>query len=245
MRGYLLGRAGSTLAAVLAGAALCLGALDAAAQSARARDGLVGRVTARGGAPVVGAEVALVQAGAVRAAARTDTAGAFALSLSAGPRDSLRVRRFGYRPRTVAAADPGARAVIALEPVPAELDTVTVLAGNGGLGEFEAHRARARFGKFFGPSEIENLRPRHLSELMRSVGGVRLYPAKLGNIVRIRGCRPLLWLDGVPLRLAELDETINMHDVGAVEVYNSFAGIPPQYVDRATNCGAVVVWSKR
>jgi len=232
-------------AVVAASIALFTGAGFAHAQSARARDGLAGRVTARGGAPVAGAEVALVQAGAVRAVAHTDTAGAYALALAADPRDSLRVRRFGYRPRTVPATDPGARAVIALEPVPAELDTVNVYASGGYLGEFDAHRARARFGKFFGPGEIENLRPRHLSELMRNVGGVRLYPARLGNVVRIRGCRPLLWLDGVPLRFAELDETINMHDVGAVEVYNSYAGIPPQYVDRATNCGAVVVWSKR
>jgi hypothetical protein len=35
-----------------------------------------------------------------------------------------------------------------------------------------------------------------------------------------------------------------MNDVAAVEVYNSFAGIPPQYVDRKTNCGAVVVWTR-
>jgi hypothetical protein len=30
----------------------------------------------------------------------------------------------------------------------------------------------------------------------------------------------------------------------AIEIYSSFAGIPAQYVDRNTNCGAIVVWLK-
>jgi len=235
-------------AAVAASIALFTGIGVAHAQSARALDGLAGRVTARGGSPVAGAEVALVQAGAVRAAVRTDTAGAYALALAAGPRDSLRVRRFGYRPRTVAAADPGARAVIALEPVPAELDTVTVLgratAMNARLREFHDHRARARFGSFFDADDIVKRHPRYLSDLMRFVPGSRLIPGRIGSVVRLRGCRPLLWIDGIRVPGAELDEVVNMQDVAAVEVYNSFAGIPAQYVDRNTNCGAVVVWLK-
>ena len=83
-----------------------------------------------------------------------------------------------------------------------------------------------------------------LSELMRRVPGARLLPARFGSLVRIRGCRPTLWIDGIRVSDAELDEAVNINDVAAVEVYNSFAGIPAQYVDRTNDCGAVVVWVK-
>ena len=65
-----------------------------------------------------------------------------------------------------------------------------------------------------------------------------------GSVVRIRGCRPLLWIDGQRVPGAELDEVLNVRDIAALEVYNSFAGIPPQFIDRETNCGAIVVWTK-
>lgn len=235
---------------VTAMAGLVMSASSAMAQ--RSANVVQGRVTGPAARPVPGAEVLLLLGGEVRHVARTDSLGAFGFSRLEHREYSLRVRRLGFQPRsaTVLARPPGdGRPVeFSLVPMPTELDAVKVISRlnetNGRLREFYQHRAQSRFGHFFDRDEIASKHPRHLSELMRFVPGARLYPSRLGSVVRIRGCRPLLWIDGVRVPFAELDEMVNMHDVEAVEVYASFAGIPPQYVDRATNCGAVVVWMK-
>jgi hypothetical protein len=69
----------------------------------------------------------------------------------------------------------------------------------------------------------------------------------VGMLLRIRGCKPSIWVDGVRAGGAELDEVINVHDLAGIEVYNSQAGLPPQYVDKVNHmCGAtVLVWTRR
>jgi hypothetical protein len=51
-------------------------------------------------------------------------------------------------------------------------------------------------------------------------------------------------VDGVRLPGAELDEYTQGNDVAAIEIYNSFAGIPVQYFDRTAVCGTILVWTK-
>lgn len=235
-------------------ATVALLALGGASLDAQARNGVVlGRVTGPAAAPVHGAEVSLLVGDEVRHVARTDTGGRFAFERIEERAFSVRVRRLGFQPRVLSArAQPPTVAPRALEfallPMPTELAEVLVIGRmnetNGRLREFYQHRAQSRFGHFFDRDEIEAKRPRHASDLMRFVPGARLLPGRIGSQVRLRGCRPLLWVDGIRVPGAELDEVVNMHDVEAMEVYNSFAGIPAQYVDRNTNCGAVVVWMK-
>ena len=209
---------------------------------------IVGRVTDARRAPLQGVEVQLVIDDSVHRAIRTDSSGSFALMGASGPA-TLRARLFGFRPRSMSVDARERREVaIVLEPMPAELEQIKVVGriddSRGRLREFYMHREQAKFGRFFDRDDIESKRPRRLSELMRFVPGAQLKPGRLGSIVRLRGCRPLLWIDGIRVPGAELDESVNMDDVEAVEVYSSFAGIPAQYVDRNTNCGAVVVWLK-
>lgn len=206
------------------------------------------RVTGNGGEPVVGAEVKVFVADTVFRLLHTGDDGHVAFE-TVPPRGGMvmQVRRLGFHPwSTVPGASIAGPHDVVLEPMPVGLDGVVTVGQAGGvrLREFEAHRKRSQFGQFFDSESIEAKNPRQLSELLRFVPGVRLIPTTAGNVVRIRGCRPLLWIDGVRLPGAEVDEWVNMRDVAAVEVYNSYAGIPPQYVDRATNCGAVVVWMK-
>lgn len=228
-------------------------ALVASPLAAQGRTSVVhGRVVGPSAQPLHGAEVMLLVGDEVRYAARTDTGGRFAFAQLEHRAFSLRVRRLGYQPRTTTAQSQPvglARHVeLSLAPMPTELAEVLVIGRmnetGGRLREFYQHRAQSRFGHFFDRDEIAAKHPRHLSDLMRFVPGARLQPGRIGSVVRVRGCRPLLWIDGVRVPGAELDEVVNVHDVEAVEVYNSFAGIPAQYVDRATNCGAVVVWMK-
>lgn len=227
-----------------------LGAVAPVAGAQGATGTLSGRVTSAGdvAAPVASAEVRVYAGGPLVASARTDSAGRFTLAGLPDQRVEVHVRRLGFNPRSVTLL-PGVTVLdVRLEPMPTELDEVLVHArvqnSRGRLTQFYANRARAQFGRFFDPEEIEERKPRRMSDLMRFVPGVRLHPGRLGSVVRIRGCRPLLWVDGQRIVEAELDEFVNMNDVAAVEVYNSFAGIPPQYVDRKTNCGAVVVWTR-
>jgi hypothetical protein len=103
---------------------------------------------------------------------------------------------------------------------------------------------------------LAKLRPQHASEALRELPGVITRPAmgRIGNIVRLRGCGvrgqspekvgPLVWLDGVRLVGAEIDEVTSGMDIAAIEVYNSFAGVPAQYLDRSAVCGTILVWSK-
>ena len=223
-------------------------ALAGRARAQEASPGVTGRVVGPDGVGILGVEVRIVGAGGAVHQTRTDSLGQFALTGPAAADGSARFRRLGYKPAVVRVRGGDRHLLVELATVPTSLSEVTVRAradaGLGGLEEFYAHRERTAFGTFFDPDQIAEKEPRRLSELMRYVPGARLIPGRLGSLVRIRGCRPMLWLNGVRVPGAELDETVSIDDVAAVEVYNSFAGIPAQYVDRGSNCGAIVVWVK-
>jgi outer membrane receptor protein involved in Fe transport len=119
----------ATLGALLAAlsAAIPLAAQDSAAVS--------GRVTARGGAPVVGAFI-LVDSSRVPSA-QTDVDGRFLISNIAAGLHALTARRTGFSPATVeltAGAQP-AVADIVLDPVAATLSPVTVIGSRSDLAE--------------------------------------------------------------------------------------------------------------
>jgi hypothetical protein len=53
-------------------------------------------------------------------------------------------------------------------------------------------------------------------------------------------------VDGIKTQDTEVDEVANVDEVAAIEVYPSWAGTPPQYMDRETRaCGTIVIWSRR
>lgn len=211
-----------------------------------------GHVVDERGRPIPGAEVQVLVGDSIRQQVRTDSVGYFVIPYAAGlNQPQFRVRRFGYRARTLSSLrgrDDGP-ATIQLALLPTDLEAVRVMArvddSRGKLREFYAHRATSKFGYFFDRDDIATKRGvSHLSDLMRFVPGARLQPGRIGSNVRLRECRPILWIDGVRLNGAELDETVSLSDVEAVEVYASLAGMPAQYIDRRSNCGAVVVWLK-
>jgi hypothetical protein len=182
----------------------------------------------------------------------TDSAGAFRLEGLSSGAASVLVRRLGYRPRTFAVAvEEGTRywLDVVLTPRARELGGMRVQAkvdANGALREFQEHRGRAQFGYFLDSSEVTKRRPLYPSDLLRPIPGVRLVRASgiIGSQVWMRGCRPLLWINGLRVADGEFDDTVTSDDIAALEVYTSFAGIPAQYVDRETNCGAIVVWTR-
>src|SRR4051812_30676848 len=201
--------------------------------------------------PVGSAEVALTQEGGRQAVVRSGNDGRFVFSnvpLSPG---KLTVRRMGYRAHTLTLdmlkVNGGQPIKVGLESLATDLDTVTVDATRGRMEEFYYHKNTSSFGYFIDEPEIKKRAPRFVSELFRTIPGARIQVSRrIGNTITLRGCQPRIWVDGVKTQDTEVDELANVDEVAAIEIYPSWAGTPPQYMDRETRaCGTIVIWSRR
>jgi hypothetical protein len=116
---------------------------------------------------------------------------------------------------------------------------------NDRLRGFYARRSTRKGGYFFEYPSVDPQKAPRLSEIIRGVPGVRLIGSSVGgNRVLLRGCVPLIWLDGVQTPGEELDEAASVADVAAIEVYVSPAALPGQFRDHRVSCGAVLLWSR-
>ncbi|GAC1411640.1 MAG: hypothetical protein NVSMB53_07570 [Gemmatimonadaceae bacterium] len=211
---------------------------------------LSGIVTDDGKAPIASAELTLARKGETNRLLRTGNDGRFAFDdVLAGP-VFLTARRLGYRARTLQLQIDVATAMtplaLVLETVAGDVAPVVVEGTDSRLDVFYAHKRQSSFGRFIERAEIERRGPVYLSELFRTIPGATVkVSGRAGNVVRLRGCQPLIWLDGIQVPNAELDDVTNPMDVGGIEVYTSWAAIPGEFMDReAAGCGAIVVWTK-
>ena len=223
-----------------------------------------GTVVSSDGTPIRGAEIALLEFNTPSQYSRSDSGGHFRFDGITTSSPSIRVRRLGYQPRLVTVqitrADHSAGVFVTLDPRAAKLNAVNVDDDGGSspdallAGFYERARTNS-FGHYIGPETFAKARPQWVSDAMRDVPGVVIKPTKrVGNSVRIRGCGvpgespeavgPLVWLDGVRMPGAELDDVAQAADVAALEIYNSFAGIPAQFFDRTAVCGTILVWTR-
>jgi hypothetical protein len=127
------------------------------------------------------------------------------------------------------------------------VDPVIVDADGGRMQEFQDHRRTSSFGHFFDQKDIQKLSPRFVSDLFRGVPGATLQTGSgIGNKVKLRECTPRVWVNGVRTVNAEIDEVARPSEVEGIEIYPSWAGTPPQYMDRENRaCGTVVIWTRR
>jgi Carboxypeptidase regulatory-like domain/TonB-dependent Receptor Plug Domain len=208
-----------------------------------------GIVTDRSSIPIASALLTLKCTGQHPRNAYTNKDGRFFFPDVAEGAASLTARSLGFQAMTVkldiSAATAATPVGLALEAVPAQLDTVTVSMASNRIQEFNVHKANPSFGRFFEQAEIEKRRPAHVSDLFRTVPGVSMTAASIGNNVKLRGCKPTVWMDGIRVPGAEVDEVANAPDVAGIELYTSWAGLPAEYKDQDTQaCGVIVVWSK-
>ncbi len=184
---------------------------------------------------------------------RTDSAGVFSFGPVAAGQYKVLVRRLGYQPRTatIAAVEHGAaRPELMLESMPVGFEAIHVVArvndSQGKLAEFYERRGRPnRLGYFFEEQEFGKFEYLFVSDYLRTVPGVTLRRAeRIGNVIRFRGCQPMVWLDGLRMDNAEADDLVLARDVAAMEVYVSPAGTPGQFRDISKPCGAIVIWKK-
>ena len=213
---------------------------------------IMGLVTDSAQRPVLGAEVSLEADGRLVARARSRANGRFEFADAPRIATLVRVRRLGYHPysQTLPVGyDAPVReltlvlqaAVIDVAPVVVEerVDRTT-----GRLREFYQHKRASRLGLFLEREDISRRDVSHISELLRSMRGVQVTAHQgVGNRVRVRGCRPTIWLNGLRVMDVEVDEVAHPDDVDAIEIYLSFAGMPARFIDQVDKCGAIAVWT--
>ena len=213
---------------------------------------LTGTVLNESNRPVRDALVEVVRTGMSTA---TDTAGRFELANLPVGTHALEVRRIGFAPQHIpvqlASRTPSSVSVVLEKPV-RMLDAVEVTAMLYSRRQNELERRRRRgFGHFITREELDRSPASQLSDLLRRVPGVRVYPSPTGNVVVFaRGlsfsgpCRPTVYLDGMRLGTNEdLDFLANVNSLEAVEVYTSAGQAPPEFW--GGGCGSLVLWTRR
>jgi len=202
------------------------------------------------GVPLSDAEVGVVSGERLQQFVTTAADGKFLLTGVARGKVALRIRRLGYAMQLLdvdTRVPSSASLEIVLKTVASELEEVTIAANDQvKLREFYEHKQqRASFGRFIEQREIRRLGPTNPSDLFRTIPGIVISTASGGNTIRIRGCQPMVWVDGQRVPGAELDEVIHPSEIAAIEFYPSNAGIPAQYLERGNRlCGSVLVWSR-
>lgn len=227
-------------------AAIAVGLLARSADAQSIR----GIVAGPDSAGVADAEVSLIREGALVAISRTSSSGLFKFD-NLGPGSyQLSARRLGYRPTVVSVRLDGKGNLdavrISVTALPTELTQIVTEYSESRLRDFYQRRSKGGFARFIDGAEIVKRNPVHLSDMFRKIPGASIRASRgFGNIVRIRGCQPTLWIDGKRMRNVEIDEVTDPTAVAGIEVYNSPAGVPVEFTDPITSmCGVILVWTR-
>ena len=202
-------------------------------------------------APIARAEITAVSGVNVVGHALTASDGSFNLGSVPVGSLSLTIRQLGYEPKTIeldiGTQQPAALDII-LSATATQLKKVVInVADVGPLDEFNEHRRQSRgSAKFYDQEEIRKRGAMYPSDLFRTMPGVSVRAGMAGgNAIRIRGCQPIVWIDGQRVPGAELDEVASSSDIAGIEFYPSMAGTPAKYAARsALPCGTLLVWTK-
>lgn len=246
-------RAGSAVGVLLLALAAPLAAQQGTPGQRTGR--ALGTVTDRSnGTPVRDADVTLARSGtdAPVVSSQTDSAGFFVLDPVPPGTYTLVIGRIGYRPITYPitlgkGSDLEVR--VALVPQALTLDPVVVTIRRRVSAEmqgFEARRVKG-IGTFITREQIEQRRPAQVTDIFRTVPGVRIRPVNATgrSMLTMRGgCQPQMIIDGLPVASGYVspDLTLRPQDIEAIEVYDA-GTTPPQY--GPTECGTIVFWTRK
>ena len=213
-----------------------------------------GKVADAMGTAIAGATVSL--AGTSTNVA-TDEDGRFNLTVPAAAGFTLSVRRLGFAPTsreiTMTQGNPLRDLTIQMAPLPSLLSPVLVNATRGAykgrLAGYYQRLERKSGGYFISRTAIDKKSYKNLSQLLRVVPGINAFPLKSGGStvrMRTRQCRPLVWMDGVPMPTGEVDlDAFPVSTLHGVEVYPATANTPQDFVLNGTpSCGTIVLWSR-
>jgi hypothetical protein len=180
----------------------------------------------------------------------TNRDGRFFFSHLPGGRYALVAGRLGYRNMSDSVAIPSGEDLqlrLQLSSYPVELDPVLVVVTppttRAGPVPGLAARERRGIGTILDRKEIEDVHPFEVSDLFRTIPGVRVMPDQdLGYRLELHGgCKPVIWVDGTRTSADDVDLFLRPSDLQAVEVYQA-AEVPARY--SGNSCGAVLFWTR-
>jgi hypothetical protein len=207
-------------------------------------------------------------------AAISDTAGVFRIAnvQLAASGNRLDAHRIGYEsmahlfpvPESAAEIDVN----IALRPVAVELEELTARAEQSALLARNLRgfnqRRQTGFGHFFTFQDIQRIRPKYVSDVVRRVPGVfvtaggaptgidpsgRIIGAETsikfhrgGGSAGPRECDPIVFVDGIRLVNTDVDLFATPERIAGIEVYTSPTDAPAEYLVMNAQCGVILVW---
>jgi TonB-dependent starch-binding outer membrane protein SusC len=208
-------------------------------------------LTVAEGLPVSGAQVLVEGVDAGRA---TDPRGFLRLrDLPAGTW-LVEVRFIGYVPWqrhvTLEAGQAGGL-LVHLEADPVVLEALEVHARSTLLSRGFYDRKRSGVGTFLTRDDLDAMRPRVLSDVLRRVGGIHvgsdsrgMPPARIRGQQTIAGACPIQYfVDGVLTYAMNIDE-VRPGDVEGIEIYRGAASIPIMFRRGSASCGVIVLWTR-
>lgn len=188
----------------------------------------------------------------------TDARGEFALPPVPGGRHRIRVRHLGYGVREDSVSVPptkSVRLVLILETEPIALAPLEVQVRGvrpTWLEDTGFYRRMDRSGgAFITREDIEARDPERVSQLLKTVSGVRVRTD--GNLAMLRAPRSLVtgarceiqyFVDGRRTRLPVGVDAFEPADIEAIEVYRGPSEIPAFFDRGRAACGAVVLWMR-
>lgn len=213
---------------------------------------VTGRVLDSLGLPVAGAQVSVA---GLLVRANTTEDGSFKIAgVHTGPR-IIRARRIGFRPDSARVEIlPGGEIEVELRLNASvqQIAPLVVEAGRphytGRMAAFFQRRDRG-FGHFFTAEEIDRRNPRVVTDLLRTLPGVRLEAVRGEEIVYFRGqrCEPLVWVDGAPATAGYLSpDYFAPNTLAGIEVYPGVATVPQElmWMRGKGACGVIALWTR-
>ncbi|MCC6930408.1 MAG: carboxypeptidase regulatory-like domain-containing protein [Gemmatimonadaceae bacterium] len=216
---------------------------------------LNGRVTNAAGAAVVGARVDVI---GTPGATLTKENGEFSIANLPSGTQSVVVRQIGFAPEE-RAVDLSTRAPTRLEVKMTRaaqvMNTIVVKADREvGLEKVGfSTRKKVGGGYFLDGDEILKRAPNMLTDVFRSIPGLRVVPSGNGMDYTVESARAVTgscvkyWVDGAPFEAVfpgDVDRILPPNEIAAIEVYNGVS-VPAQFqAPGQSSCAAVVLWSK-
>jgi len=234
---------------------LLLSRADSGAKTGNAA--VSGRVVLEGAPGNAGTRVELVGTGVV---AMTNENGEFTMRNLPSGSHVLMARHLGFGAETVPVdltSHDARRVNIKLPKFVANIDPVIVTGRRGASLDKVGftQRRRSGTGYYLGPDQIETLRPNMLTDILRTVPGLRINYTPQGDVVTSsRGTTSLqggsgcvqYYVDDMPWQSAQpgdINNFVNGSEVVGVEVYAG-PGAPAQYTRGMQDCTTIVLWTK-
>lgn len=226
-------------------------------------------VTAEEQRPISGVAVTIVDSAGDDLEVRlTDEAGAFAFLVEEATSIRLRAGRIGYATVFTPPVDlerfRSLTVEIRLSPEVVPVAPLEIVAGRQRSTSpvhsgFHDRKERG-FGQYITREEIEKRNPSRVTDLLRSVPGVRTTSSGRGShgvVTTSRGnnsfagqCPAQIYVDDFHVNRANgwtfrIDDVVSPDDVEGIEVYRGLATVPAQFLSPQADCGVIAIWTRR